>query len=448
MTGDLARPGYHFTVPAGWINDPLGLTWHETPDGGRYELFYQFNPDAPAWSVACRWGQATSEDLVRWRYPRTALEPGPGEDGCWSGSVAVDRGRPVIVYTSVLAGSPDLGRIALAPGDEAWRRWSADPGGPVVPAPGEGYAHLRDPYVWRDGDGWRMAIGAGTADGRPEVLQYSSADLRTWRPDGVLAGPRSDVDGPGGTAWECPQLFRLDGAWVLLVSVWDDGPSHVALAVGDYDGRRFTARSWQRLPDDACYATTAFADAQGRRCALSWLRGVAGSDWAGALSVPWLLGRDGNRVTFSPHPDVDTLRTRVRADPGAAVLCAGSPVTVPVGRHADVVLQAYLGEAPLAVTLAGSAGRLLAVTAEPAEAAVRVVPAAGRAAARLPMRPAPDGRIDLRLLVDAGVVEVFSGGGVAVARVPTRDGDASLSVEGDGARLGRVRVYEMERLTG
>jgi hypothetical protein len=164
--------------------------------------------------------------------------------------------------------------------------------------------------------------------------------------------------------------------------------------------------------------------------------------------VPWLLGRDGNRVTFAPHPDVDTLRTGVRADPGPAVLSAGSPVTVPVGRHADVVLRASLGEAPLGLTLEGSGGRLLAVTAEPADAAVRVVSAAGQADVRLPMRAASDGRIDLRLLVDAGVVEVFCEGGVAVARVPTRGGDASLAVEGDGVRLGRLLVHEMERLTG
>ena len=53
------------------------------------------------------------------------------------------------------------------------------------------------------------------------------------------------------------------------MSVWDDGPRGVACAVGDYDGRRFTARSWQRLAADPFYATTAFADSRGRRCVLS-----------------------------------------------------------------------------------------------------------------------------------------------------------------------------------
>lgn len=443
MAAELGRPGYHFTVPAGWINDPQGVSWHETAAGGRYELFYQSNPDAPAWMPECRWGQATSADLVRWRDRRTALAPLPGE-GCWSGSVAVDGGRPFLVYTRVAAHAPDLGSIALAPGDADWRHWSVDPGGPVVPAlaPGQGYAHLRDPFVWRDGDRWRMAVGAGTTDRRPAVLQYSSTDLRTWQQEGVLVEGGPGVGGPGGAAWECPQFFPLDGVWVLIVSVWDDGPGHVACAVGDYDGRRFVARSWQRFADDACYATTAFADVRGRRCALSWVRGTGGRGWAGAFSVPWVLALDVDRVTFVPHPDVDTLRSGLRAERRSAALAGGPPVTVPVGRHADVVLRAELGSEPLRVDLDA-----LAVTVDPARDTVDVA-ASGQPVARLPLRPAPDGSFDLRLLVDVGLVEVFSAGAVAVARVPAADGESVLALRGEGARLGQLLVHGMERLTG
>ena len=91
MATDPRRPGYHFTAPTGWINDPLGVTWHAAgrrgpgEERGRYELFYQFNPEAPVWAVACRWGQATSADLVRWREPRTALEPGRRRPGAGRG---------------------------------------------------------------------------------------------------------------------------------------------------------------------------------------------------------------------------------------------------------------------------------------------------------------------------------------------------------------------------
>jgi beta-fructofuranosidase len=460
MVADPRRPGYHFTAPSGWINDPLGVTWHQAADGavpgeegGRYELFYQFNPEGPVWAPACRWGQATAADLVRWRDPRTALEPGPDETGCWSGSVVVDGGAPVIVYTSVLADAPGQGRIALAQGDVGWRRWTPDPAGPVIgaPAPELGLAHLRDPFVWRHGQRWHMAVGAGSTDGRPSVLQYSSPDLRTWRADGVLAEPEPGRPGPGGAVWECPQLFSLGDAWCLVVSVWDGDPRNVACAVGDYDGRRFTARSWQELAAAPCYATTVFADAQGRRCAFSWLRETGDADgaWAGALSVPWVLGLEGDRVTVGPHPDVDTLRTgvAVRREPEPF---SDAPTVVGVPARADVGLRADLSGEPLVLTLDEDGGRLLTVVADPTAGELRLtVP--GGSGSRAPLRPDEDGAVSLRLLLDAGVVEAFPGGGaVAAARLGPAGGELRLGLSGagDGARLQELFLRGMARVIG
>lgn len=452
---DPRRPGHHFTVPAGWINDPLGVTWHEDPQGGRYELFYQFNPDAPAWAPACRWGQVSSPDLVRWRDPRTALEPGPEETGCWSGSVVVDGGVPVIVYTSVLADDPGLGRIALATGDPGWRRWTPDAAGPVIPAPGpdQGYAHVRDPYVWRHGDEWRMAVGAGSTDGRPSVLQYSSTDLRRWRADGVLAQPEQDRPGPGGTVWECPQLFPLDGSWVLLVSVWDDVPGGVACAIGDYDGRRFTPRAWHRLAADPLYATTTFLDAAGRRCALSWVQesGPAPGDWAGALTVPWLLALDGDRIGVRPHPDVDSLRTGVLVELGPQPLGPEPTEVAFLDDAFDLVLRTGTGgrllTLTLTLTLADADGPLLSVVLDPGSEEM-VVSAPDSAGTAVPLVPDADGAIDLRMLVDASVVEVFTfRGAAAAARLRASRGRLQLTVaaDGAGARLERLVVHAMER---
>ncbi|MCW2699514.1 MAG: glycoside hydrolase family 32 protein [Blastococcus sp.] len=454
MTADPRRPGYHFTSPAGWINDPLAVTWHDDAEGGgRYELFYQFNPEAPVWAPACRWGQATAQDLVRWLDPRTALEPGPDETGCWSGSLVVDGGVPVIVYTSVLADAPGQGRIALAAGDPGWRRWTPDPAGPVIgaPAPELGLAHLRDPYVWRDGERWRMVVGAGSTTGQPSVLQWSSADLRSWTSDGVVAEPEPGQPGPGGTVWECPQLFRLDDAWALVVSVWDEMPGAVACALGTYDGRRFTARNWHRLAPGPCYATTVFLDAEGRRCAFSWLQETAdaGGDWAGAISVPWLLGVDGDRVVVRPHPDVDTLRTGVHARQGPEPLAA-DPLVLEVPACADVVLRVDPAGGSLQLTLDEAAGRLLTVVADAAAGQMRISgPDAPESCVLL--RPEPDGAVELRILLDAGIVEAFPGGGaVAAARLRPSGGALrmSLSAAGEGARLHDLVVHGMERVIG
>ena len=61
------------------------------------------------------------------------------------------------------------------------------------------------------------------------MRQYSSPDLRRWTDDGVLAEPGPGGPDPvaAGSVWECPQLFQLDGSWVLLVSVWNEVPGGV-----------------------------------------------------------------------------------------------------------------------------------------------------------------------------------------------------------------------------
>jgi beta-fructofuranosidase len=405
-----ARPGYHFTAPSGHVNDPLGVTWR--PDAGRYELFFQHNPDAPEWAVACRWGQTSSADLVRWGPTSTALSPAPGEAGCWSGSVAVlDDGSPVIAYTRVTEGRIPVGAVVLAPGDRDWRRWTADPE-PVVPGPpDEDVVQFRDPFLLRHGDGWRMVVGGGRRDGTAAAWLYDSADLRSWEPAGVLAERPAGERDPvwTGTAWECVQLAEVDGSWVLLVSVWDGDPRYVACAVGDVDGSRFTARRWQRLAaTDTPYASTVFRDAQGRPGLISWLREPeqAGTGWAGMLSVPWTLRVRGDRLHLAPHPDVATLRT------GVAGRLTGPGATPSLPSSLDVEVTgtgAFELHGPDALVL----------RAEQTEDGVEL-----QVAGRNPVRLAVDATVDTaepaaRLLLDAGSVEVAtSAGEYAALRLP------------------------------
>ena len=421
----MTRPGFHVTAPSGWINDPLGVTWH----GSRYELFVQHNPDAPEWAPACRWGQLTAPDLVRWRWVGTALTPAAGE-GCWSGAVAVGPdGVPVILYTSVRTEALDVGAVALAVGDPDWRTWTIDPAGPVVPGPPPDVpmTSFRDPFVRRDGNGWRMVVGGGLADGRPAAVQYSSTDLRRWTFDGVVA----DAPGPG-SVWECVQLFPLEGAWVLLVSVWDDGsPRHVACAVGAYDGGRFTPWSWRRFTvTDAVYATTTFPDAAGRRGAISWVREPAGAGWAGMLSLPVVLSRDGDRVLLTPHPDVDGLRTGVLAD----LAPSDGEVLGPFDPFLDLTAELAPGGGTVRLTV----GDLL--TAVVGDGGVRLA-RPGRDDERISVPPGP---ARLRVLLDAGLAEVFAGGDAAVLRLDPAPGPVTVRVSAaGGAGVRRLTVHGM-----
>jgi beta-fructofuranosidase len=308
MTADpRPRPRLHFTPRTGWLNDPHGIVH----TGGRYHLFFQYNPASTTWAAAISWGHATSADLVTWTEEPVALTPEAGETGCWSGDVVLsDRGVPTLFYTSVPAGG-DLrrGRIVRAVGEPSMTGWRRDAVPVIEELPGD-VVELRDPYVWRAADSWRMIIGAGRP-GAGAIVQYSSDDLRDWSYDGIAAErPQSETGGRAtGSMWECPQLFPLDGTWVLLVSPLADGrPAGVAYALGDYDGKRFTPHVWGDFGHgDVMYASTSFVDAEGRRCVMSWLRethDVTGSPWAGAMSLPWVLRVRGDLLVASPHPNL------------------------------------------------------------------------------------------------------------------------------------------------
>ena len=431
------RPRYHFTAPSGHVNDPLGVTWHTDPatGEGRYELFFQHNPDAPEWAIACRWGQTSAPDLVRWGPTSTALSPAAGEAGCWSGSVAVlDDGTPVIAYTRVTEGRIPVGSVVLARGEPGWSSWTAERD-PVVPGPPEeDVVQFRDPFLLRDRGEWLMVVGGGRGDGTAAAWTYRSADLRSWRPDGVLAErPAAETDPVWtGTAWECVQLIEVDGAWVLLVSVWDGDPRHVACAVGNFDGHAFTAHRWQRLAaTDLPYATTVFRDADGRPCLLSWIRepGTAGDGWAGMLSVPWTLRVRDDRLLLAPHPDVDTLRT------GVAARIEGSGTTPLLPSSLDVELGGGNGS----LEVHGSDGVALALTV-----------AGGRVQLRVPGQDAvalavAGGAPAVRLLLDAGLVEVAtSAGEQAALRLPWA-GPVRLSVPADGGAAWEVVAHAMSK---
>jgi len=311
--GASIRPAVHFTAPDGWLNDPLGVTWRD----GRYELFYQALPGATAWNPRCRWGHATSPDLLTWTHQPIALEPGEDELGCWSGGLVLpDPAAPrsaTIYYTSVNEPHLDLGAVRIArPADDEWRRW--DKGDVVVTAPPDADLRVfRDPVVLRDGDRWRMLVGAGYRDGTPAVLTYVSADLEAWTYDGVLVSGRTAPTGPlpSGEAWECPQLLKVGGRDVLIVSTWRDGTTHDVLAgVGTFQDGRMHVERWQQLTHGTGhYAATEFSDADGQPCLLFWIREVADPDgaWTGALSLPYRLSLGGSAAAplrLAPHPVV------------------------------------------------------------------------------------------------------------------------------------------------
>ena len=386
------RPRVHFTARQGWINDPLGLTWH---DGG-YHLFCQYVPGRTSWALDCRWGHATSPDLAHWTEQQVAIEPGDGDDGVWSGSLVVDdEGGTTILYTSVQEADLDQGRVRLAtPVDDTWMEWRK--GEVVLTAPDSPTtAIFRDPFVFRDGGAWRMLVGGALEGDVAAALSYSSSDLVHWTPEGVAVERSGSLTEPTwtGTGWECPQLIEVDGQRVLIVSVWHPGAiHHVAAAVGEWSEGRFDARSWQRLTSGpGYYAPSVFRDREGRPCIVFWIRdiGSEAEGWMGVTSVPHVLGVDGDRVVTTAHPDAVAACTVVEIGALGEVDSDGPTF---VRSAASIATDLTIEEAPYGSLRIRAAGDDLVVTVGEAEQA------------RVPR----DGD-RLEVLVDGPVVELWHG---------------------------------------
>ncbi|MEV6305575.1 glycoside hydrolase family 32 protein [Actinoplanes sp. NPDC051861] len=265
------RPRVHFAPRTGRVGDVFGVL----PVGGQYHVFYEHRPDPPVADGVSGWGYAVSEDLVLWT--EQGVVPPALEPRC--GTVVAGPSGPMIF--SARAGQV---RRAVAGADLAG--WHVEP---VALLPSA--AEARDPFVWWTGDEWRMLVAAGG-----DVLQYHSADLVTWEHDGILISVSGD--------WGCPRFFALDGSWVLIVSTG----TGLAYAIGDYDGREFTARARGVFGRGHLGPAATFADAAGRRCVLARLGEEAappGSAWAGTLSLPWILTVRGDRLIATPHPHLD-----------------------------------------------------------------------------------------------------------------------------------------------
>lgn len=300
-----SRPLLHFTCHDGWINDPLGLTWHD----GTYHLFFQYVPGTDQWAPECRWGHCTSATLTGWQEQRVALGPGEGDSGVWSGSLVTDDdGQARIFYTSVTTPDYAVGRVRTAtPQDPHWESWRK--GDVVVTAPEDtAPTSFRDPFVFRDQNRWWMLVGTALPDEAGAASCFSSDDLVHWTHEG-LAASRSTAEHQGawsGSLWECPQLVKLESRHFLITAVWeDDRLHHVAYAQGIWKDGKFTAQSWHQLTyGSSYYAPSLFTDKDGRPGLIFWLRNAAGTDWTGALSIPYLLEVHDGQLQLVPHPDI------------------------------------------------------------------------------------------------------------------------------------------------
>jgi beta-fructofuranosidase len=313
--------------------------------------------------------------------------------------------------------------------------------------------------------------GAGLASGHAALLLYTVEDLADWKYQGIWLTSGNPVASRYTPAeiWECPQLVPVpsssgDDAWLMMFSLWLSGDTHehangvghlIGSLVEDPDtglpvfsprtggksdlGRDFYAPQIMALDGgatdaagaDAAGPNSAGADAVGADAggtkALLWgwanegfgrdgRRGrsqeeIDAAGWAGVLTFPRLLSVAGDSLVVTPVPEVEAYR-------GAqtAARTAGS-VVLPPYAEALVTAGPETGATETGATKTAAATGSGGVPAPAGDAVVELSLVAGAGSAAASRQVVFSGRLapgeELRLFVDASLVEVYRTGSVA-----------------------------------
>lgn len=397
------RPQLHFTVPSGYHNDPNGLIYCQ----GLYHLFYQYNPCSPVASGNQHWGHAVSRDLLHWEMREPALYP--DETGAmFSGSAIEDSrnrtglaendGSPLLLFYTAAGDHTLLSQQKTGvrtqcmaysvDGGIHFEKWN---GNPVVP-------HItgknRDPkVVWVDEIGkYVMALFLTGSAYRLLV----SEDLLHWE-------TMTDLCIPGEK--ECPDLYCLmcDGErkWIL------SGASDRYL-VGHFDASGFVAdQEVQQLTYSRwIYAAQSFSGMpDGTVLRIAWNKNRTqhlDHRFSQQMSFPMQMSLEQahGRYWLSAQP-FEGIQTLWRKTDAVEHCTLQAPVRFhPTEGPLDLTLQIpYIPDARIALRIFGA--QLLLDTAE------NLLYAETQ---HMPLSVCRD-RIDLRVLVDTGTVEVFADGG-------------------------------------
>ncbi|CAI6050471.1 Ribokinase [Paenibacillus sp. JJ-100] len=334
LNHDSWRPGFHFSPPSHWLNDPNGLVYYE----GEYHLFYQYHPYSNHWGPM-HWGHAISQDLIHWQHEPIALFPdehGAIFSGCcvvdWNNSSGLFNGSHGLVAIFTHADTnPESGqprqRQSLAYSSDKGRTWHKYAENPVLAEPD--LIDFRDPKVfWHaESERWVMAIVAGD-----HVRFYCSENLLEWSLTGEFGHEEGSHDG----VWECPDLFELQiddtghTKWVLIISIGDNPAcpegSRTQYFIGEFDGYTFINDNsadhilWLDYGRDN-YAGVTWSDIpeqDGRRVMIGWMSNwkyandTPTDSWRGSMTLPRALSltsRDEGVVLIQmPVREIEQLR--------------------------------------------------------------------------------------------------------------------------------------------
>jgi beta-fructofuranosidase len=165
-------------------------------------------------------------------------------------------------------------------------------------------------------------VGNRPADGSGQLLLFTSRDGFAWAFKSILAKNENRF----GKMWECPDLFQLDGKWVILTSPQDMMPegfeyhngNGTLCLIGEYDkeGGTFAEERNQSIDYGIdFYAPQTILTPDGRRVMIGWMQNwdtcnfhKPEKPWFGQMSLPRELSIRNGRLIQNPIRELEALR--------------------------------------------------------------------------------------------------------------------------------------------
>ncbi len=297
------KPIFHAAPTVGWMNDPNGFSYYQK----NYHLFYQYHPYSTQWGPM-HWGHLTTKDFIRWEMQPCALAPDTFADsnGCFSGTAIEQDSKHILMYTGVCE-KKQVQCVAVGDGVN----YEKLPQNPVIDI---GSNDFRDPKIWYENGRYWALVAHKEASGTGALKRYSSDNLVSWEDEGIL----DKSDDQLGKMWECPDIFSLDRQKMVVVSAqgmnsaqngshpgniglyWLQGDNNKRLSVPkviDY-GLDFYAPQTTQTPD-------------GRRVMIAWAQNwenymtPSSFAYSGMMSLPRELTLNGQCLRQRPVRELE-----------------------------------------------------------------------------------------------------------------------------------------------
>ena len=326
---DPRRLMFHLMPETGWMNDPNGLCQFR----GIYHIYYQYTPFEPTGELKL-WGHYTTRDFVHFLMDEPVLYPDTDYDahGAYSGSAFVEDDEIHFFYTGNLKyfDREDYDYINSGRGSNTIAFESKNGHDftekellmTIDDYPADMSNHVRDPFIFKNDGAYYMVLGARDIESKGLVLLYQSEDLKHWK-----YKDRITTNEKFGYMWECPNLFEIDGEWILIScpqGVETDGIDyenvHQCTAMKltcDFEKDIYDITDIKLLDRGFdFYAPQTFLDEKGRRILIGWM-GIPDAEysnpttedgWQHALTIPRALSLHEGKLIQEPIEELKDLR--------------------------------------------------------------------------------------------------------------------------------------------